>query len=158
LSRNGSATPNPLSVRLFRPLNRVIRPLLTSPLHRVISGRVMLLSYTGRKSGHHFTVPISYWEWDPGTVLAMSSHLGWIRNLRTGPAVGLRLRGRELDAIPAVFEDRTAIAELLAEFARRNGPRAAKRLMLGLPGDREPTAEELREASQKTHLVVFRLG
>ncbi|TQE20426.1 DUF385 domain-containing protein [Streptomyces ipomoeae] len=118
----------------------------------------MLLSYTGRKSGRRFTVPISYWEWDPGTVLAMSSHLGWIRNLRTGPTVGLRLRGRELDAIPTVFEDRTAIAELLAEFARRNGPRAAKRLMLGLPGDRQPTVEELQVASQKTHLVIFRLG
>lgn len=158
MSQTKSTNPNPPSLRLVRVLNRVIRPLLASPLHRLLSGRTMLLSYTGRKTGRRITIPIAYFEWDPGTVLAMSSVLSWIPNLRTGPTVRLRVRGREHDAVPTVFDDRAAIAGLLAEFARRKGPRAAKALMLGLPGDRQPTPEELHEASLKTRLVIFRLA
>ncbi|MEU6192264.1 nitroreductase/quinone reductase family protein [Streptomyces sp. NPDC047061] len=158
MSQTENAAPKLPPVKVFRLLNRVIRPLLASRLHRLLSGRVMLLSYTGRKTGRDITVPISYFAWDPGTVLAMSSQLSWIPNLRTGPTVRLRIRGREHDAVPTVFEDHIAIADLLAEFARRNGPRAAKALMLGLPGDRQPAPEELRAASQKTRLVVFRLA
>ena len=153
-----STNPKLPAVGIFRVMNRVIRPLLASPFHRLLSARLMLLSYTGRRSGRRFTVPIGYFPWDPGTVLAMSSRLSWISSLRTGPTVRLRIRGREQDAVPTVVEDRAAIADLLAEFARRKGPRAAKGLMLGLPGDRQPTPEQLHEASLKTRLVVFRLA
>jgi hypothetical protein len=40
--------------------------------------------------------------------------------------------------VPTVISDASGKAAVLAEFARRNGPRAARGLMLGLPGDRQP--------------------
>jgi hypothetical protein len=46
---------------------------------------------------------------------------------------------------------------LLAEFARRNGPRAARGLMLGLNGGRPPTREELLAAAAKTTITRFTL-
>ena len=50
-----------------------------------------------------------------------------------------------------------AQAALLAEFARRKGRRAAKGLMLGRPGDRQPTREETRAAAAKTTITRFTL-
>jgi len=50
-----------------------------------------------------------------------------------------------------------AQAALLAEFARRMGRRAAKGLMLGRPGDRQPTREETRAAAAKTTITRFTL-
>jgi hypothetical protein len=35
-----------------------MRALLRSPLHGLLSGMLMLLSYTGRKSGRTYTIPI----------------------------------------------------------------------------------------------------
>jgi len=50
-----------------------------------------------------------------------------------------------------------AQAALLGEFARRKGRRAAKGLMLGRPGDRQPTREETRAAAAKTTITRFTL-
>ncbi|MCX4763286.1 nitroreductase/quinone reductase family protein [Streptomyces sp. NBC_01275] len=142
-------------VALFRAANRLVRPLLASRLHGVLSRFLMLLTYTGRKSGRRITIPVGYFDWEPGTVLATSSGTTWIANLRGGPTVHLRIRGREYEAVPTVIEDRTAITELLAEFADRKTPREAK--TLGLPGDRTPTPEELHAAGARGRFVLFRL-
>lgn len=147
----------PAPVWIFRAANKVVRPLLASRLHKPLSNRLMLLTYHGRKTGREYTVPIGYFDWDPGTVLAMSSHLGWIPSMRDRPTVHLRIRGRDRSAVPTIIEGTTEIAAVLAEFARRKGPKAAKGLMLGLPGDRQPTDRELHTAAAKTRLVRFRL-
>jgi len=62
----------------------------------------------------------------------------------------------------AVFRSPTAQAPpaqaaLLAELARRMGRRAAKGLMLGRPGDRQPTREATRAAAAKTTITRFTL-
>ncbi|WP_410606597.1 nitroreductase/quinone reductase family protein [Amycolatopsis sp. lyj-109] len=143
-------------VALVRAANRVVRPLLASRLHGVLSRFLMLLTYTGRKSGRRITIPVGYFDWEPGMVLAATfAQSTWIPSLRTAPTVHLRIRGRECEAVPTVIEDRAAITELLAEFAERKSPREAK--MLGLPGDREPTPEELSEAAGRSRFVLFRL-
>ena len=50
-----------------------------------------------------------------------------------------------------------AQAALLAEFARRKGRRAAKGLMPGRPGDRQPTREETWATAAKTIITRFTL-
>jgi len=137
-------------IALFRAVNRLIRPLLASPLHGILSKRLMLLTYTGRKTGRHITIPIGYFEGEPGTVLAMSSTTTWVANLRTGPTVRLRIRGRDHDAVPTVIQD----TETFARFVE-GSPGAAK--IIGLSADRTPTPEELHAAAQKAHVVRFRL-
>jgi hypothetical protein len=68
----------------------------------------------------------------------------------------MRIRGRDHGAVPTIIEDTAEIAAVLGEFARRKSPKAAKELMLGLPGDRQPTDRELHTAATKAHLVRFR--
>jgi hypothetical protein len=138
-------------VALFRTTNRLIRPLLTSPLHGILSKRLMLLTYTGRRSGRRITIPIGYFDGEPGTVLAMSSTTTWVANLRDGRTVRLRIRGRDHDAVPTVIQD----TETFARFVE-GSPGAAK--ITGLPADRKTTPEELHAAAQKAYLVKFRLA
>lgn len=154
-----SKPPNPKmpSVKILRAANHVVRPLLRSPLHRILSGRLMLLTYQGRKSGREITIPIGYFDWEPNTVLAMSSQPSWIRNLRGGSTVRLRIRGSDHAAVPAVIDDDAQITEILAKFAERKGPKVARSLLLGLPGDRIPTEAELHKAASMTRLVLFHL-
>lgn len=140
--------------QVFKAANTVVRPLLRSRLHGVLSGRLMLLDYTGGKSGQRYTFPVGYFPWDGGDVLSFSTG-GW--PTRIGGARRLLIRGRWRDAVPTVISDRDGKADVLGEFARRNGPRAARGLMLGLSGDRQPTRDELLGAAGKTTITRFAL-
>jgi hypothetical protein len=41
----------------------VMKALLRSPLHRLLDGTLVLLTYTGRKTGKQYTIPIGYFVW-----------------------------------------------------------------------------------------------
>jgi len=148
-------SPAPFA-KVFKAANTVVRPLLGSRLHGVLSGRLMLLEYTGAKTGRRYTFPVGYFTWDGGDVLAFST-AGWPARLRSAPPVRLLIRGRWHDAVPTVISDHNEKAGVLAEFARRNGPRAARGLMLGLPGGRPPDRGELLAAAAKTTITRFAL-
>jgi hypothetical protein len=143
-------------IAIFRIANHVVRPLLRSPLHRLLSGQLMLLAYRGRRSGREHTIPIGYFAWGDNTLLSFNSARWWL-NLQDGRPVRLPLRGRWRDAAPAVAGSVEERAALLGEFARRYGPRRAGRLPVGLPSDRQPTEEELQRAATKTALIRFAL-
>jgi len=47
-----------------RLANRCVIGLLRSPLHRLASGSLLLITYRGRRSGRQFTIPVMYAERD----------------------------------------------------------------------------------------------
>ena len=40
--------------------NPLVRAVLRSPAHRLLSGSVLLLTYTGRRSATRYTIPVQY--------------------------------------------------------------------------------------------------
>jgi hypothetical protein len=78
--------------------NRVVRWLLQSPAHGVVSGRLALITVTGRRSGRRFTFPVGYrQDGDEVTIgVEWPDRKVWWRNLRgAGAPVSLKLRGAE---------------------------------------------------------------
>jgi hypothetical protein len=144
-------------LRLLKVINPCVRPILRSPFHAALSGRLLLLEYTGRSSGRTYTTPVGYVRWDDRTVVSFSS-AGWWRSLLDGQPVRLLIRRRWLDAVPAVEPDPVARASVLDEFVRRFGLRLARRFYLGLPSGRTPTDEEFRRAASERAVVRFRLS
>lgn len=139
----------------FKAINPFVRRLLRSPLHGLLSGQLVLLTYVGRIAGHDRTIPIGYFTWEDDAIISFSS-AGWWVNLRDVPSVRLLVRGRWRSAVPVVAETLEDKVRLLGEFATRHGPGTARRLYLGLPGDREPTQSELVRAAERTVIVRFR--
>jgi deazaflavin-dependent oxidoreductase (nitroreductase family) len=88
----GSHTP-------FAVFNRVGNPplklLLRSPAHRLASGRLCLISVTGRRTGRTFTFPVAYARDDDGVRIDVGwpERKRWWRNLRDEAPVELVLRG-----------------------------------------------------------------
>jgi F420H(2)-dependent quinone reductase len=77
--------------------NRAVELLLRSPAHPLLSGRLTLITVTGRRSGREHTLPVAYAETGERVripVLWPERKLWW-RNLRDGATVRLRLRGVE---------------------------------------------------------------
>jgi len=106
--------------------NPFVRVILHSPLHGLLSGSLLLVTYTGRRSGRMFTIPVLYVE-DGADLLVYvgrSAEKVWWRNLREGAPVHVRLRGRELAGTATAAVGDAGLRELyLARF-----PRAAKSL------------------------------
>ena len=141
---------------VFSVLNPIVRTLLRSPMHRILSRRVMLLSYRGRTSGATYTTPVLYFPLDEASVIAFSS-TGWWRSLRDERPVRVLVRGRWREATPAVEASPERRGEAIRELVRRFGPAATRPLFLGLPTDRPPTDEELRRVAATTAVVTFRI-
>jgi hypothetical protein len=78
-----------------RVVNPVVRGVLRSPAHGLLSGRLALLTVTGRRSGRTFTFPVGYHR-DGDRVLvsvAAPERKRWWRNLRDPAPVELWLGG-----------------------------------------------------------------
>jgi hypothetical protein len=141
---------------IFKVMNPIMKRLLRSPLHRLLSGTLMLVTYTGCKTGKQYTIPIGYFVWGQGELMSFSSARWWT-NLRSSPPVTLLLKGRRVQAMPTVIEQREVVIDTLEEFIKRLGPSAARRLPIGLPRDREPTRDDLRNVPQGIALIHFRI-
>jgi deazaflavin-dependent oxidoreductase (nitroreductase family) len=115
-------------------MNKILNPfvglLLRSPLHRLMSASLLLITYRGRKSGKEYTLPVQYVREDhvvyilPGT----PEQKTWWRNLRGGAPVRLLLAGKWMAGNAAVLAgdaEATPIAQALALYLQRF-PAAAK--------------------------------
>lgn len=71
--------------------------VLVSPLHRVVSGQLALITVTGRRTGRQHTFPVGYKrDGEQVTIpVGLPERKVWWRNLRDGAPVRLRLAGRE---------------------------------------------------------------
>jgi F420H(2)-dependent quinone reductase len=77
--------------------NRLVAVLLRSPMHRLASGRLALITVTGRRSGRSYTLPIMYERVEGGIEIPVMwpERKRWWRNLRQQADVRVLLRGRE---------------------------------------------------------------
>jgi deazaflavin-dependent oxidoreductase (nitroreductase family) len=125
-------------------VNKVIRGLLCAPLlSRFVGKRLVTLYIVGRKSGRRYALPVAYTRFD-GSLL-VGSQFPWVRNLRTGETVEIRLTGKRRQAQVRVLTDQAGVVEHLAMMARDNHQFAKfNRIRLDYNGD--PASEDLHLA------------
>jgi deazaflavin-dependent oxidoreductase (nitroreductase family) len=125
-------------------VNKVIRVLLSTPLLCNLVGKRLITVYVvGRKSGKHYAVPVAYTRRD--ATLLVGTQFRWIRNLRTGEPVDVRLAGKRRAAAVQVLTDEPGVVEYMALMARDNH-QFAKFNQIGLDERGEPSPEDLRLA------------
>jgi deazaflavin-dependent oxidoreductase (nitroreductase family) len=104
--------------RLMRLVNPPMRMLLSLPVATPLSGRLMLVTHVGRRTGRVYRQPVSYVR--DGDVLLSPGGGQWTRNLRDGEAVPLRLRGRPHVGRPELVSDRQEVEQLLRRMLAGN--------------------------------------
>lgn len=83
---------------LFKFINPCMALLLRSPLHRILSGSVMVIYFTGRKSGRQLYTPVRYLR-QGNTVRCFTGTEGkWWHNFKTPADVQLLVRGEQVNA------------------------------------------------------------
>ncbi len=134
--------------------NRVPAAVLRSRLHRLMSGRTVLVSFTGRRSGRTFTTPVNYLRSGDEVLIATDS--AWWRNLTGGAPVTLWLRGERVETRAEVIEDPEEATTALVAIVR-DQPRYGRWAHVAVH-DGEPDVDDARaEVRRGRHVIRLHL-
>ena len=124
---------------VFKVVNVPMRAVLSLPFPTPLSRNLMLVRFTGRKSGRVYRQPLSYAR--DGAALLTPGGGRWTLNMEGGRPVRIRLRGRDVPARPELVRDPAEVERLLDVIVRENPP-AARYIPLPRQADGrlEPTA------------------
>lgn len=131
--------------------------LLRSPLHGVISKSFMLVTYTGRKSGRVYTIPVNYVQNGPVLTVTSYRQRTWWRNLRDGVPLSVRLGGREFQATGEVIEDDEGVVAALTAYLQ-NTPGSAKYFQVELDAAGRPEAADIVRAARDRVMIRIQLA
>jgi deazaflavin-dependent oxidoreductase (nitroreductase family) len=141
---------------LMKLSNGLIKVLLQSPLHKMISANIMLVTVTGRKSGKTYTTPVNYVQ-DRNIVYVTSRReRTWWRNMRHGAEAILRLRGQDFIAAGEVLEEEQSVAAQLVDYLSRV-PHYARYFGVSLSSEDKINLEEAARAAKDRVFIIFRI-
>jgi deazaflavin-dependent oxidoreductase (nitroreductase family) len=114
--------------------SRLLRLLLVSPLHGLVSRRLMLLTVIGRHTGRRYTFPVRYaTDGHTVTVVAGSAdHKTWWLNLVHAAPVVMRIGGCTRNGIAHVVWDAAEADRALAGYSRVYPLSAPRRSVVAL--------------------------
>ena len=141
---------------MLRVVNPILRSLLRTPVMGAARNQLMVISFTGRKTGRRYSIPVSAHRID--NALYALTAAPWKRNFRNGATADVLLDGKSATMAGELIEDPSVIADLYRRCAESYGVKTAQRLMgLKFRDDRIPTLEEFREAAERDGLAAVRL-
>jgi hypothetical protein len=103
---------------MMRVINVPMRIVLGLRFATPLSGRLMLVFLTGRRTGKSYRQPVSYVR--QGTTLLTPGGGKWKLNLQEGRPERIRLRGRDVLARPELVRDLDEIERLLGVMTAAN--------------------------------------
>jgi len=123
----------------MRAADVAMRAVRSLPFETPVSANLMLVYYTGRKTGKAYRQPVSYVR--DGETLLTPGGGRWTLNLANGRPVRLRLRGREVAARAELVSDAAEVERLLGVITTKN-PTAGR----FIPMPRRPDGSLVPEA------------
>lgn len=134
-----------LAIRIGNPIMKL---MLRSPLHKIASASIMLITVTGRKSGKQYTTPVNYIEDEEAGILTVLTHKHrtWWRNLRGNAPVSVVLRGETLQGVGYLFDEGKDLADRFYDYLCTE-PRLAPHLGVELDADGAPNRSSAEVAA-----------
>ena len=134
-----------------------VKLILRSPLHGIMSGNTMLITFTGRNSGQEYTIPVNYFRAGEGDMKVLFTtsrrERTWWRNLRNSAKVHLIIGGEDYQATAQAFENPDEVVEGLSEILEA-APGIAKYFEVSLDPSGKPHPQDIGRAVQA--LVIVR--
>ena len=146
-----------MSKSLYALINPVVKAVLRSPLHGLMSRNTMLLEFVGRKSGRTYCTPVSYYETANKVNCTTGKNNLWWRNLVNADSVNVTLRGRRLKGKPMVLPSGSEEVEIGLHDLLLASPRDASFAGVGFDANGQPNAADVKVASGKLVLISIEL-
>ena len=127
--------------------------VLRSPLHGMLSDGMMLITFTGRKTGKTYTIPVGYYEESGYLWVITSRDRTWWRNLQGGANVNLLLKRKPVHGIAETELDGKAVETRMFEYIQ-HVPRAAKPLGIHVENKTPNTEDIVRTAKDRLFVKI----
>lgn len=148
----------PIPKSVFEYLvNPLMKALLRSPLHGLVSDALLLIRFTGRESGRTYTTPVGYEELEDTLYITSQTDRLWWKNLRGGAEVEVRLRGERRAGQAEVIEDNEAVADYVLGFVDRHGINSVSRLALSFPDEEVLDKQDLAAGLEEVAVIEIEL-
>ncbi len=141
---------------VLRLVNPVLGFLLRTPLAGPARKQLMVLGFTGRKTGRQYSIPLSAHVID-NDLYALTG-ASWKQNFRNGAPAQVVYDGKTTAMRGELIRDRAIVSGLFQRCAESYGVQRAQRMMgLKFREQRIPMREEFEEAVDRLHLAAVRL-
>jgi hypothetical protein len=142
-------------VSVYRFINPAMNRLLRSPWHGLMSRRIMIVSYHGRKSGRPYQTPVSY-DRDGDTVYCFTNGR-WRFNFRSEAQAELRIRGQDYPARGAIYDgDQDQQVAIMSHYFKAV-PQDKKFYGVRCDSEGEPIRSQVIQATQVIDIIRFQL-
>jgi hypothetical protein len=149
--------PAPPPAAFLRVSNPVVKFLLRTPLGGPMRGQFMVLSFTGRKTGRHYAVPVVAHR--IGDDLYALTGSRWRLNFAEGKDADVTLDGRVTKMRGELLDDPEAVAPLYAGAIDHFGIKRSRRMLgLSINAPATPSREVLADAARRHGLTAIRLS
>lgn len=140
---------------LMRIANGALRRLLRTPL----GGRLkdfMLLSFTGRKTGRAFSIPVSAHHLDADLYAVLEAQ--WKYNFRDGADAVVHHRGKKTAMRGELITEPAAVVAIVERLAQGYGAKKAQ-LMMGMKfrDDGLPSTADWQDAVSRLKIAAIKL-
>jgi hypothetical protein len=139
----------------LRVVNPMMKVLLRTPFAGPARNQLMVVNFTGRKSGRHYSIPLSAHLVD-GNLYAMAAAT-WKNNFRDGAPAQVLHNGKTTTMRGELITDKALVADLYSRCAESYGVKRAERAMgLGFRDHQMPTRDQFAEAVEQLNLRAIR--
>ena len=152
---------NPITIShppavFLRVVNPILKLLLHTPFAGAARNQLMVVDFTGRKSGRPYSIVLSAHVID-GVLYAMTGAT-WKSNFRDGATAQVLHAGKTTTMRGELITDKAHVADLYARCAESYGVKRAERVMgIGFRDHQLPTRDQFAEAFDELNLRAIRL-
>jgi hypothetical protein len=133
--------------------NKWIGWILKSPLHHLVSRNMVLLSYTGRRSGKTYETPVNYVRLGNCLLITSQRQRTWWRNFMDGVPLRVWMDGKAINAHASVLIDPADVALNLGLYLAAT-PKLAKYYQVRLEPHGQLNTSDIDNAA-KSRLIVL---
>jgi hypothetical protein len=140
-------------------MNPPLRAILWSPLHFLLDGNLIRITYTGRRSGHRFSLVTMYARFGNELIVLVEQpeKKKWWRNFHEKAPADVRLRGQRYTCVAQLLEkDLTRIVPRLEAYWSKH-PSAARLYGFRRGEGGKFNGEDIARAARQAIMVVFEL-
>ncbi len=145
--------PPPVVLRVVNP---VVRLLLHTPLRGPAGKELMVLSFSGRKTGRRYSIPLSAHRIDDSLYAITGAQ--WKSNFRGGATAQVLHDGKTATVRGEFIDDPATVADLAHRLSLEYGAKRAQRTLgMKFRNQQVPPLSDFTEHAQREHFVAIRL-
>lgn len=138
----------------FPFINQIVKLLLATPLHSLMSDSMMVMRYQGRRSGRELATPVRYVRDGETIIASTSASTNWWRNLEDADSSELLVAGEVVRMTPEVIRNNDQVVLPILQSILAKHPADAVYMDVGLQ-DGKPIQQELLDALAWMVVVKF---